>query len=31
MKLEKGKCQNVVSRMAFRLPQDEKWIPLKSV
>ena len=29
MKLEKGKCRNVVSRMTFRLPQDEKWIGLK--
>ena len=29
MKLEKDKCRNVVSKMAFRLPLDEEWICLK--
>ena len=29
MKLEKDKCRNVVSRMTFTLPLDEKWIGLK--
>ena len=29
MKIEKGKCRNAVSRMTFRLPQDENWIGLK--
>ena len=28
MKLEKDKCRNVVSKMTFRLPKDEKWIGL---
>ena len=29
MKLEKDRCRNVVPRMVFWLPQDEKWIGLK--